>query len=66
MKKNPFLSIWLSGANRVFATGGGIVKAAVRRQQTAARNEVNKTMMSFWMPVTKPPVLRKRRKRKVI
>jgi len=61
MKKNPFLSIWLSGANRAFATGSGIMKAAARRQQTEALNEVNKTVMSFWTPVTKRPLLRKRR-----
>jgi len=61
--KNPFMSMWLSAANRAVAKGRGIGAAAVRRQQTAALNETNKAIMSFWTmkPKTKA---RKRKKTK--
>jgi hypothetical protein len=42
------MSMWLSAANRAAATGRGIGDAAVRRQQTAALNETNKAITSFW------------------
>lgn len=35
-RRNPFMSLWLSAANRVAGTGRGLLTAAVRRQQTAA------------------------------
>lgn len=57
------MSMWLSAANRAVAKGRGIGAAAVRRQQTAALNETNKAIMSFWTmkPKTKA---RKRKKTK--
>lgn len=35
-RRNPFMSMWLSAANRVAGTGRGLLTAAVRRQQAAA------------------------------
>jgi hypothetical protein len=37
--KNPFLSLWLSNANRALGMGRGLVTAEVRRQQSAAAKE---------------------------
>lgn len=34
--KNPFLSLWLSNANRALAMGPGVATAEMRRQQSAA------------------------------
>jgi len=59
--KNPFFSIWLSAANRAAATGRGIGAAAVRRQQTAAVNDMNKAITSFW---TMKPKTKDRKRRK--
>ena len=59
--KNPFMSIWLSAANRAAATGRGIGAAAVRRQQTAALNETTKAITSFW--TMKPKAKARRRKK---
>jgi len=37
--KNPFMSMWLSGANRALGVGRGMVTAEMRRQQSAAAKE---------------------------
>ena len=62
--KNPFMSMWLSSANRAIGTGTGIWNASVRRQQTAAFNEANKAIISFWTGAAKKPTARKPGKRK--
>jgi hypothetical protein len=59
--KNPFMSIWLSAANRAAAMGRGIGAAAVRRQQTAALNGTTKAITSFW--TMKPKTKARRRKK---
>jgi hypothetical protein len=61
--KNPFMSMWLSAANRAVGTGTGIWKASVRRQQKAALNEANKAIMSFWSGIPKKGTGGKRGKR---
>jgi len=53
--------MWLSAANRAAATGRGIGAAAVRRQQTAAVNDMNKAITSFW---TMKPKTKARKRRK--
>ena len=62
--KNPFMSLWLSAANRAVGTGTGLWKAAVRRQQTAALNEASKVFTSFWLGGAKTGAGGRRRKRK--
>jgi hypothetical protein len=37
--KNPFMSMWLSNANRALGVGRGLVTAEMRRQQSAAAKE---------------------------
>ena len=37
--KNPFMSMWLSNANRTLGVGSGLVTAEMRRQQSAAAKE---------------------------
>jgi len=37
--KNPFMSLWLSHANRALGVGRGMVTAEMRRQQSAAAKE---------------------------
>ncbi len=51
-KKNPFLSMWLSGANTVLGTARGKATAIVKREATA-----------FWTAALTPPT-KKRRTRK--
>jgi hypothetical protein len=59
--KNPFMSMWLSAANRAAATVRGSGAAAVRRQQTAVLNETTKAITSFW--TMKPKAKARRRKK---
>jgi len=59
--KNPFMSMWLSAANRAAATGRGIGAAALRRQQTAILNETTKAITSFW--TMKPKTKARKRKK---
>ena len=61
-KKNPFMSLWLSGANKVAGTGRGLWQAAARKQQSAMIREADKMTTSFWTEALKKPSSRKRRK----
>jgi hypothetical protein len=47
-KKNPLMSLWFSGANRVIGKTSNVVQAAARRQQAAAVTEVTKAVTAFW------------------
>lgn len=40
--KNPFMSMWLSAANKAAGTARGMWMAEARRQQTAAAKEMTK------------------------
>jgi hypothetical protein len=50
MKKNPFLSMWLSGANAVAGSARGHATAAAKRGTTA-----------FWTAALAPPKPKKKR-----
>ena len=63
-KKNPFLSMWLSGANAVFGATRNQMTAAMHRQSQAAITEGTKQVLAFWgmkAPARKRPVKRRRR-----
>ena len=63
-KKNPFLSMWLSGANAVFGATRNQMTAAMHRQTQAAITEGTKQVLAFWgmkTPARKRPVKRRRR-----
>ncbi|MFM0171166.1 hypothetical protein [Paraburkholderia sediminicola] len=51
MKKNPFLSMWLSGANAVAGSARGHATAAAKRGTTA-----------FWTAALAPPKPKKKRR----
>lgn len=38
--KNPFMSLWLSNANRALGIGRGLMTAEMRRQQSSAAKEM--------------------------
>jgi len=64
-KKNPFMSLWLSHANRALAVGSNLWRAEIRRQQRAAMAETNRLLASFWTDALKKPRTRSRKKTKV-
>jgi hypothetical protein len=63
-KKNPFLSMWLSGANAVFGATRNQVTKAMHREANAAIAEGTKQVLAFWgigTPTRKRPARRRRR-----
>ena len=65
-KKNPLMSLWLSGANalagkaRSAARGAG--KAEASRQQTSLTKQAARFWGSAWVAATKPSSKPKRRR----
>lgn len=46
--KNPWMSLWLSGANAWTGAMRGFWAAEMQRQQTAMLNEMTKQTVRFW------------------
>ena len=67
-KKNPFMSMWLSGANSALGSARGHATAAAKREVRKAASTGTtvgtKQVLNFWANVLKPPTI-PRPKRKV-
>lgn len=65
-RKNPMMSLWLSGAHSVMgkATGAarGLMTAAARQQQRAMTREAEKMAAALWPRPRKEAAPKKRRK----
>jgi hypothetical protein len=46
--KNPFMSMWLSSANRVAGSARGQAAAAVKRETKAVQADAAKKIIDFW------------------
>ncbi len=55
MKKNPALSLFLSGANAWAGTARGLWMKEARRQQADAASAGLKHMADFWSAALTPP-----------
>lgn len=65
LKKNPFMSLWLSAANSVANKARGQVAASAKRQSKAAVTQAAQDVMSFWTgALSGAPKPRARRKTK--
>jgi len=64
LKKNPLMSMWLSGANAAAGAVRGRMMAECRRQRAAMVNEGIKQATDFWTGVlgAKPPVKRRKKR----
>ena len=66
-KKNPFMSMWLSGANSALGRARGHATAAAKREAKKAASTGTtvgtKQVVDFWANLLKPPTTQ-RRKRK--
>lgn len=62
-KRNPFLSMWLSGANALFGKTRSQVTASARRQAKAAMDEATRQALAFWGLGTRPASSKRRRRR---
>lgn len=60
-KKNPFLSLWLSGANAMLGSYNNQVRASLRRQASAATSDSTKQWLALW-GLTPPKRARRRRR----
>ena len=54
-KRNPALSLFLSGANAWAGAARGLVTKEARRQQAAAMSAGAKQVASFWASALVPP-----------
>jgi hypothetical protein len=61
-KKNPLMSMWLSGANSVMGSARGHATAAAKRQAGAMMSAGAKQIMNAWTTALTPPSTRKKSK----
>lgn len=68
LKKNPLMSMWLSGANQVAGATRGQIAASAKREATKASNTAaaagTKQVLDFWSAAlggTAKPRVRKRK-----
>lgn len=64
IKKNPLLSMWLSGANAVAGSARSRASAAVKRQAATMMNQGMKQMTDFWTGGLTAAPPRKKKKRR--
>jgi hypothetical protein len=64
IKKNPFLSMWLSGANSVAGSVRGRATAEAKRQAATMMSEGTKQIVNFWGGALLPRPPAKKRKRR--
>jgi hypothetical protein len=64
LKKNPFMSMWLSGANAVASSVRGHANAQAKRQTTAAMTNATKTVFDAWSEALAPTQRAKKRKKR--
>jgi hypothetical protein len=62
-KKNPLLSMWLSGANAVAGSARSRMLAASRRHAVTMMTQGTKQVLDFWTGGWARPVKKKKRAR---
>ena len=62
LKKNPWLSMWLSGANTALGAARGHATAEAKRQAGAMTSNAVSQGMRFWASVMAPPKRKRPRK----
>jgi len=61
--KNPFMSVWLSSANKVMGSARGQAAAAAKRQVAAMQAEAAKHVIDFWSGKAAPKPATRRKAR---
>ena len=64
LKKNPFMSMWLSGANSVANSARGQIAVDARRQSSTAINTAARDVFAVWADAMTGVSAAKRRKRR--
>ncbi|MGZ5818415.1 MAG: hypothetical protein ACXWJD_06675 [Burkholderiaceae bacterium] len=63
-KKNPFMSMWLSGANSILGSMRGHANAEAKRQTTALMKKGTKEMVDIWSGAPASAPAKRTRKKK--
>lgn len=67
LQKNPFMSLWLSGANKLMSTARGQANAAVKREAGKAASAVSaaaaQQATEFWTQALTKPAAAPRKRR---
>lgn len=61
--KNPFMSMWLSAANKSAGTARAKATAAAKRQIAVSQADVLQQFLDFWAPKAATPRARKKARR---
>ena len=64
LKKNLFMSMWLSGANSVANSARSKLATEAKRQTSTAINKATSDMFSYWVGATTGASAPKRRKKR--
>ena len=64
LKKNPLMSMWLSGAHSVANSARGQIAAEARRQSTTAINTAARDVFAVWADAMTGASAAKRKKRR--
>ena len=64
LKKNPFMSLWLSEANRVAGSMRGHAAAQAKRQTATAMTNATRTIFDVWAQALAPTPPAKRKKKR--
>lgn len=64
LKKNPFMSMWLSAFNMAANTVRGHAISQTKRQAAAATTRARKSFVDAWLGVPAKPKPRKRKSRR--
>ena len=54
LKKNPFMSMWLSGANAITGKARSAGTAEIGRQRTSATRQATRFWTDAWLAALKP------------
>ena len=63
-KKNPFMSMWLSGANAAASRVRGYAAAEAKRQQATLTTQATRFWTSAWLAAVTPKRPKKRSRQK--
>lgn len=62
-KKNPFMSMWLSAANRTAGSARGMAANAAKRNVAQAQAEAARQILDFWAFKAPKPAPKKKARR---
>jgi hypothetical protein len=62
LKKNPFMSMWLSAANSIAGSARGQAAGQVKRAGRAAASKATSDWIDLWTSPSRTAVKRKRRR----